>query len=100
MFASFLCFAQESRPGCDEGCAHALLDRFVELGGNFIDTADVYQFGMSETIIGRWIEKHPKLRSKVKVCIQLYLYILKLRMQLEFEGGTCSCMVRQHKLNF
>ena len=72
VFASFLCIAQDSRPGCDEGCAHALLDRFVELGGNFIDTADVYQFGMSETIIGRWIEKHPKLRSKVKVCILVH----------------------------
>ncbi len=57
---------QGSRPGCDEASSHALLDRFIlELGGNFIDTSDVYQFGVSESIIGRWMEKHPSLRSKV-----------------------------------
>lgn len=30
------------------------LDLFVEHGGNFIDTADVYSGGGSETIIGKW----------------------------------------------
>lgn len=44
---------QGSRPGqSDESLSHALLDKFVEAGGNFIDTADVYQFGVSESIIG------------------------------------------------
>lgn len=33
-----------------------LLDRFVEAGGNFIDTADVYGHGTSEEIIGRWLQ--------------------------------------------
>lgn len=33
-----------------------LLDRFVEAGGNFIDTADVYNEGRSEEIIGRWLK--------------------------------------------
>jgi len=27
--------------GCDEKTAHEMLDKFVELGGNFVDTADV-----------------------------------------------------------
>ena len=44
---------QGSRPGqTDESLSHALLDKFVDAGGNFIDTADVYQFGVSESIIG------------------------------------------------
>lgn len=30
------------------------LDLFVDLGGTFIDTADVYSNGLSEEIIGRW----------------------------------------------
>ena len=38
----------------DEKGAHAQLDRFVEAGGNFVDTADVYSSGASEEIIGRW----------------------------------------------
>lgn len=33
-----------------------LLDRFVEEGGNFIDTADVYTQGASEEIVGRWLQ--------------------------------------------
>lgn len=36
--------------------SHAILDRFVEQGGNFIDTADVYSRGISEEIVGRWLK--------------------------------------------
>ena len=32
-----------------------MLDCFVEAGGNFIDTADVYSQGISEEILGRWL---------------------------------------------
>jgi aryl-alcohol dehydrogenase-like predicted oxidoreductase len=39
----------------DEPTSHRLLDRFVEAGGNFIDTADVYGGGGSEEILGRWL---------------------------------------------
>lgn len=39
----------------DEAGSHAQLDRFVEAGGTFIDTADVYSRGVSESIIGSWI---------------------------------------------
>ncbi len=41
----------------DEETSHAQLDRFVERGGNFVDTADVYTRGRSEEIIGRWLAK-------------------------------------------
>ena len=39
----------------DEAGSFAQLDRFVEAGGTFIDTADVYSTGVSEDIIGRWL---------------------------------------------
>jgi aryl-alcohol dehydrogenase-like predicted oxidoreductase len=39
----------------DEKVAHQQLDRFLEAGGNFVDTADVYADGESEAIIGRWL---------------------------------------------
>ena len=38
----------------DEATAWAQLDRFVEVGGTLVDTADVYSAGVSEEIIGRW----------------------------------------------
>ena len=47
----------------DEGQSFAVMDAFVEAGGNFIDTADVYSSwapghagGESEGIIGRWLQ--------------------------------------------
>src|SRR3954469_9437204 len=46
----------------DEKTSFAVLDAFVEAGGNMIDTADVYsawvpghQGGESETVIGKWL---------------------------------------------
>jgi len=39
----------------DEAGSVAQLDRFVEVGGTLIDTADVYSAGTSEEIIGRWL---------------------------------------------
>lgn len=39
----------------DEPTAHQILDRFVEAGGNFIDTADAYGAGASEEVLGRWL---------------------------------------------
>ena len=37
--------------------AFDLLDAYVELGGNFIDTANGYQSGESETWIGEWMKE-------------------------------------------
>lgn len=40
----------------DEEEAFRILSKFVELGGNFIDTADVYGMGISETVIGKFLK--------------------------------------------
>ncbi len=43
--------------GSDEATAHAVLDRALERGVNFIDTADVYgQDGLSERVLGTWFD--------------------------------------------
>ncbi len=52
-------FGQES----DEQTAHAQLDLFVERGGNFVDTADVYSSGRSEEIVGRWLAARSGMRE-------------------------------------
>jgi aryl-alcohol dehydrogenase-like predicted oxidoreductase len=51
----------------DEKIAHEQLDRFVEQGGNFVDTADVYAHGESEAIIGRWLGSRSGARDRVVV---------------------------------
>ncbi|KAK3323638.1 norsolorinic acid reductase [Cercophora scortea] len=42
---------------CDQKATENILDVFYENGGNFIDTANNYQFGESETWIGEWMKK-------------------------------------------
>ncbi len=44
----------------DEAAAHDQLDRFIEAGGNLVDTADVYGQGRSEQIVGRWLATRPR----------------------------------------
>lgn len=43
----------------DETTSGEILTTFVEHGGTFVDTADVYSAGASEEIIGRWLAAHP-----------------------------------------
>ncbi|MEL4071353.1 aldo/keto reductase [Ochrobactrum sp. GPK 3] len=61
----------------DEATSFSLLDRFVDAGLNFIDTADVYSAwangnvgGESETIIGNWL-KSRGLRDKVVIATKV-----------------------------
>lgn len=56
----------------DEAISHKLLDRFLDKGFNFIDTADTYsnwvpgnKGGESETIIGNWLKKTGKRKEIV-----------------------------------
>ncbi|WP_454704362.1 aldo/keto reductase [Schumannella luteola] len=39
----------------DDRATNAILDAYVEQGGNFVDTADSYAAGRSETMIGNWM---------------------------------------------
>jgi aryl-alcohol dehydrogenase-like predicted oxidoreductase len=44
----------------DEATSHQMLDRFAELGGTFVDTADVYGPGTSEEVTGRWLRRQDR----------------------------------------
>ena len=64
-----------SRPGqANEATAHAIMDAYVAAGGNFIDTADCYQFGLSEKIVGTWLKKQPN-RSKIILATKVFQVI-------------------------
>ncbi|MDR6613734.1 aldo/keto reductase [Leifsonia sp. 1010] len=51
----------------DERTSHAILERYLDAGGNFVDTADVYTTGASESIIGRWLARNPGRRDGVVI---------------------------------
>jgi len=57
--------------GADEATSFDLMDRFTELGGTFLDTANVYNGGRSEEIVGRWI-KERGVRDRVVLATKVY----------------------------
>ena len=57
--------------GADEPTAHALADRFVGAGGNFFDTSNIYNEGVSETMLGTWL-KSRGTRSKWVIATKVF----------------------------
>ena len=70
-------FGEELGWGSSVKDSTAILDRYLELGGNFLDTANVYTFGHSEKIIGDHLGRHPGRRDRAviatKFTANLYL---------------------------
>jgi aryl-alcohol dehydrogenase-like predicted oxidoreductase len=52
--------------------AHRMLDRYLEAGGNFIDTADVYGDGESERTLAPWLADH---RDEVVVATKVRMKV-------------------------
>jgi aryl-alcohol dehydrogenase-like predicted oxidoreductase len=82
----------------DEDLSHKILNRAIESGVNFIDTADVYSRwaegnpgGVSETIIGNWITKYKIPRDQVVLAT-------KVRGQMGY-GPNDQGLSRTHILN-
>ena len=56
----------------DEPTSHAIMDRAIERGINFLDTAEMYPVppsaptcGATETFIGHWLKARPGMRQKI-----------------------------------
>jgi aryl-alcohol dehydrogenase-like predicted oxidoreductase len=60
----------------DESQAHGIMDRALEHGINFFDTADVYGWklgeGITEQILGRWFRQGGGRREKVVLATKCY----------------------------
>ncbi len=55
-----------ARWGLDEAGSAAVFNAYMEAGGNFVDTADVYAGGRSEEMLGKFIAER-KLREQIVV---------------------------------
>ena len=62
----------------DEASAHVILDRSLELGINFIDTAEMYAvppraetFNATEIILGHWLTQRPGAREKLLIATKV-----------------------------
>ena len=79
----------------DQEQSFKLLDRFIELGGNFIDTADVYsawkegnQGGESETIIGNYTKAKG---NRDELVIATKVAMLETRKGLSAKNIVAAC---------
>ena len=63
-------------PRTNEPDSHAIMDRALDLGINFFDTANVYGqrkgVGATETIVGNWLAKGDGRRDKVVLATKVY----------------------------
>jgi aryl-alcohol dehydrogenase-like predicted oxidoreductase len=63
-------------PETSEEDSHAIMDRALELGINFFDTANVYGWkkgeGVTEQIVGRWFAQGGGRREKTVIATKLY----------------------------
>jgi aryl-alcohol dehydrogenase-like predicted oxidoreductase len=79
----------------DEPTSFAILDAFVALGGNAIDTADGYSYwvpghqgGESETVIGRWLKRRGR-RDDVVIATKVGWW--EKRKGLKHENIVAGC---------
>ena len=86
-------------PKADEAESHKILDRAVEMGITFIDTANVYGGdagkGRSEEIIGTWLAARPGMRDEVVLATKVYHPMGDLGPANDHTGFS-AYKVRQH----
>lgn len=60
-------FGEEWGWGCDVKTSQRIMDAYIERGGNFLDTANMYTKGHSEAIIGDHIGKRASKRERMVI---------------------------------
>jgi aryl-alcohol dehydrogenase-like predicted oxidoreductase len=56
----------------EEPAAHAIMDRALDYGLNFFDTANTYGGGRTEEIVGRWFSKEHGRRDRIVLATKVY----------------------------
>jgi aryl-alcohol dehydrogenase-like predicted oxidoreductase len=79
--------------------AFAIMDKALEMGINFFDTANVYggtdNPGGSEIIIGKWFQQNKSNRDRVVLATKVYGSMRDSRLPNE-AGGISAYKVRKH----
>ncbi|THU99633.1 Aldo/keto reductase [Dendrothele bispora CBS 962.96] len=79
----------------DEAMAYQLLDKYYELGGNFIDTANNYQEEASEKIIGKWAEER-RIRDQLFIATKYSSGYkksdLSVRQKVQYVGNNAKSL--------
>ena len=79
--------------GADAVTSTEILARYLDAGGNFIDTANRYSDGASETVIGEYLAKNPHLRDRLVIASK---FALTMDPADPNNGGTSRKAIRRH----
>jgi NDP-hexose C3-ketoreductase / dTDP-4-oxo-2-deoxy-alpha-D-pentos-2-ene 2,3-reductase len=77
----------------EEADGHRIMDRGLELGVNFFDTADVYGDGrgLTESIVGRWFAQGDRRRERTVIATKVY----NTRSKWPNDGKLSALHIRQ-----
>ena len=65
-------FGEDWGWGSTEEESHKIISRFIELGGNFIDTANFYTHGHSEKIVGDYLAHKSRRRDQLVIATKFF----------------------------
>jgi aryl-alcohol dehydrogenase-like predicted oxidoreductase len=80
-------FGEDLGWGASVEVSERIIDKFIERGGNFIDTANIYTYGHSEKIIGDHIGRNSGLRDRLVIATKFYSNFYSG----DPNGGGASC---------
>ncbi|MBM2614316.1 aldo/keto reductase [Actinoplanes sp. LDG1-06] len=83
----------DSSWGADDETSTAILERYLEAGGNFVDTANAYMGGRSEEVLGAYLGKNRHMRDRLVVASKV---ALSMDPTDPNNGGTGRKAVRRH----
>lgn len=69
-------FGEDWGWGASEAESARMLDRYLDLGGNFVDTANFYTHGHSERILGDLVGANPARRRRVVLATKFFANLL------------------------
>ncbi|KAK7452184.1 putative aryl-alcohol dehydrogenase aad14 [Stygiomarasmius scandens] len=79
----------------DKESSFKLLDTYFDAGGNFIDTANLYQNGSSEEFIGEWMEKR-EIRDQLIIATKYSNYTFngnpKIEKRVNYVGNSTKSL--------
>ena len=81
-------FGEDWGFGADEPTSHAVLDAYEAAGGTFIDTANKYHNGQTETFLGRWLTASEGRRDR---------QVLATKYTLSMDHGDPNASGNQRK---
>jgi aryl-alcohol dehydrogenase-like predicted oxidoreductase len=82
----------------DEKNSFKIMDKALDMGINFFDTANVYgaEAGATETIIGKWLAKDKSRRDKIVLASKVYGNMIRDKAVPNDERGISKYKVKKH----